>query len=174
LTPPTPAPTAASTTPTALATWTDPRGLIQLRYPRDWRAGVIGPGSGGTRENNILQLAVPYSSGETPILWLDLHDQQQGTLDDEVQRIRDDWVGKPYKLSEQTIEDLTVGGEAAKAFVFTYTPTFNPMIHNRAKNVVCNHGGREFSFETITDYDNGLVKAAREIEAIIASVRFLP
>ncbi len=165
-------PTAAAPTPTELTTWVDPRGLIQLRYPRAWLASVVAPGPTSQRPHNVLRLATD-SSGVTPVLWLDLYDPQRGTLDEAVQRVRDSWVGKPYRLSDEAIEDLTVGGEAARVFTFMYTPTFNPTIHSRGKDFVCNHGGREFFIETITDYENGLVVAAREIDEIVASIHFL-
>ena len=161
----------ATATPSTLAFWTDPRGLIQLRYPSTWLASAVDP---SRRPHNILQLAAPDAYGGVPVLWLDLYDPQRGALGDEVKLARDGWAGKPYRLSEQAIEDLTVGGEAAKAFTFTYTPTFNPTIRSRGEDVVCNHAGREVVVEAITDFENGQVAAAREIEAIIASIRFLP
>jgi hypothetical protein len=156
---------------TELATWTDPRRLVQLRFPRTWQTSVAD-----RRPDNILELGMPDRRAglyDTLVLWLDLHDPQRGTLDAEVQLIRDDLTaGTPYVASMQMITDLTVGEEPGKSSAFTLTPSFNPTIHNGWQNVVVNHAGREFVIDALCRPTNGATLSA-EIDAVIASLRFL-
>jgi hypothetical protein len=165
---PAPAPAPAVT---ELATWTDPRRLVQLRFPRTWQTSVAD-----RRPDNILELGMPDRRAglyDTLVLWLDLHDPQRGTLDAEVQLIRDDLTaGTPYVASMQMITDLTVGEEPGKSFAFTLTPSFNPTIHNGWQNVVVNHVGREFVIDALRRPTSGATLSA-EIDAVIASLRFL-
>jgi hypothetical protein len=179
----TPLPTATPLTivtpasPTApeiaeLVTWTDPRKFVQLRFPRNWQTSVAD-----RRPDNILELRAPDRRAGlygTLVLWLDLYDPQRGTLDAEVQLIRDDLTaGTPYVASMQTVTDLTVGAEPGKSYAFTLTPSFNPTIHNGWQKVVVNHAGREFVIEALRGPDTGAPLSAG-IDAVIASLRFLP
>lgn len=175
-------PPALTATPAPLvdatAVWTDPRGLIRLRYPDAWRTGIVGADApGGGRAGNILQLSVPYEGNAAgwPALWLDLHEPHRGTLADAVQRARDAWVGKPYTLTDQRVGELTVGDEPAKQFTFIYTPNFNPTYHLIGRDVFVNHAGREFFIEVngITTDDRDAATRQRAIDQIIASIRFL-
>lgn len=166
------APASAPATAVAeRATWTDPRVLVQLRFPRTWQTSIAD-----RRPNNILELRAPDRRAglyDTLVLWLDLHDPQRGTLDAEVQLIRDDLTaGTPNVASMQTITDLTVGEEPGKSFTFTLTPSFNPTIHTGWQNVVVNHAGREFVIDALRIPSSGVTLAA-EIDAVIASLRFL-
>ena len=102
----------AATAVAELVTWTDPQKFVQLRFPRNWQTSVAD-----RRPDNILELRAPDRRAGlygTLVLWLDLHDPQRGTLDAEVQLIRDGLTaGTPYVASMQTITDLTVGRSRA-------------------------------------------------------------
>jgi len=142
--------------------WTDPKGLVELRYPSGWTVTIDANVS-----SNVLELDGPDGT----FFFVDIYDPQTGTsVADEVQNIRSVHAkSTQFTYVDGPVSDTTVSGEPAKTFPFTYTAknkpgatTFNGQIWE------VNHGGKEY---LLTANAGAAHKA--EIDAIISSITFL-
>lgn len=151
------------TTATAdIATWIDPKGLIQLQYPSDWFV-TIEAGS----DSSVLELI----GQDGTYFHLDIYDpQSEATLADEAQDDLDGDTGNTkFTYVDGPVTDTMVGGEPALTYPFTYTAKnkANAQTYNGRRWDV-NHGGKEF---VLTGDANTTHQA--QIDAIVASFTFI-
>jgi serine/threonine protein kinase len=136
--------------------WTDPNGLISVRYPGPWAVN---------RTANDSHNLVYYDSRDGTFLYINLYDPQQGSVADEVQVIRRNQVNDANNIfTDAVITDTRVAGEPAQLLTFTYAPKSNPAAKGKGAWWIVNHDNKEFGF-----FAFNIGSHRSELDAIVAS-----
>jgi eukaryotic-like serine/threonine-protein kinase len=162
-----PATTAATVRPTVATTpgpngqtiFVDPKKLVRLQYPSAWKPTRLAGD-----DTNVLELDGP----DNLFFWAYVDDPQQGAITDEINIIKKNQdTSSDFVYANQTIADLTIGGEQAKSIAYTFTSKTDATNTGPGQWWVANHGGKQFSFRS-----NFSGSHQAEITAILNSVAF--
>ncbi len=97
-----------------------------------------------------------------------MDDPQQGTITDEINIIKKNQdASTDFTYTDQTITDLTIGGEQAKSITYTFASKTDAANSGPGQWWIANHGGKQFSFRS-----NFPGNHQAEINAILSSVIF--
>jgi hypothetical protein len=173
-------PTTIPATPTTTATtaaliapalsgptdsWTDPENRVTVRFPADWQKDTFD-----TRDENetldkaqaLLQLTGPDRVRFSVTIYVSTK-----TLDEDVAAFRDAGTSDPkIAFKPDPVQDVTVGGEAAKRITGSYTL-------NGASVAVAvwfvDRGGKRFALSA-----DQIGTHRSDIDAIVATTAFVP
>jgi hypothetical protein len=157
------APSSSPGTPniaSAVATWTDPQQQLRLQYPGGWKATQL-PGTA----QNLLELDGP----DGVLFFIDMFDQT-GPPDLLVNAVKQIHAQSTiYAYADNSVLDISVGGESGKLLNFAYVPQNDLTTPPRTGKLwIVTHGGKEFDFQARNQSAH-----AGEVDAIVASVVFL-
>ena len=158
--PATAAPTVATTPgPNGQTTFVDPKKLVRLQYPSAWKPTRLAGD-----DTNVLELDGP----DNLFFWAYVDDPQQGAITDEINIIKKNQdASSDFAYTNQTITDLTIGGEQAKSIAYTFASKTDATNSGPGQWWIANHGGKQFSFRS-----NYSGNHQAEITAILNSVVF--
>jgi serine/threonine protein kinase len=141
--------------------WTDPKGLVRIKHPENWKETIDD-----TFQGNYLELDSP----DDTYFYVDIFDNAKA-LDAEVNEyLTGHKNSTKLTYTDGPVSDTKVGGEAAKTFTFTYVPKDKPSSATQTGQIwVVNHGGKEY----VLTADNLTPQQKATIDAIVASLVFL-
>jgi serine/threonine-protein kinase len=141
-------------------TWTDPKGLVRVKHPENWKETIDASFDG-----NFLELDSPDDN----YFYVDIFENAK-SLDAEVNEyLTGHKNSSKLTYTDGPVSDTKIGGEPAKTFTFTYAQKDKPGQTETGQIWVINHGGKEY----VLTADNITQQQKANIDAIVASLVFL-